>query len=113
MSRKIGDTGLKAEKKLAARLGGRQTLASGARGDDKGDVEVGRWLIEGKATVTGNYALKHLEMSKISTEALSKGRRPAFSVLFVDERGNPLRFGSWVLIRESDFQELVASEEQD
>ena len=105
----IGAVGRRAEDALAKRLGGRQTLASGAVGSDKGDIEVDGWLLEVKATETGGYRLTHGEAAKIAQEALIKGRKAGFAVLFVAPRGEPLRFGSWVMMPEHTFRELMGA----
>ena len=102
-SKTIGAVGRTAEAKLAERLDGKCTPASGAR-DSKGDIKVGRFRLEAKATESASYGLKHDELAKITQEATAAGKYPAFAVLFVNPRGDPLRFGSWVAVPEHIFK---------
>jgi hypothetical protein len=98
--RVIGETGRVAEKKLNKRLGGRLTPGSGNQPGAKGDIDLGEFLLETKATEADSYRLDHETLAKIEREALAKGKNPAFHVQFVDPRGNAKRFGSWVAIPE-------------
>lgn len=104
----IGGTGRKAETRLAKRLNGRATRASGNMESDKGDVELPDFLLETKATEAGSYGLAHDLLAKITREALDKGKQPAFHVQFVDGTGRPKKMGSWVMIPESLFEEVQA-----
>lgn len=108
--KRIGDTGRRSEKELAKRLGGRLTLGSGALGGDKGDIALPWGLLEGKSTIDDRYRVDYADLVKISREAAQKGTRPAFSVIFLDEKGKPRRMGSWVMIQEVEFKAMADSE---
>jgi hypothetical protein len=105
---RIGDTGRKAEARASKRLAGRQTRASGAMDSDKGDIELPEFLCENKATEAESFSLKHDVLAKIAREALEVKRAPALTLQFVDSIGRPKKFGSWVMIPESLFEEVQA-----
>ena len=105
----IPDTrhGNKAESKLNKRLGGRLTLASGALVQDKGDIKVKGHRIESKSSINDSFSLKYGWFNKISCEALDHNEIPALAIQFVTGDGTPRKNGSWVAIRELDFQEYL------
>jgi hypothetical protein len=107
MKLRIGSTGRIAEKRLARRIGGRQTPNSGAMVGAKGDVETDKFLIEAKSTIKLRLTLEHDWLAKIGMEALEAGKAPACAINFTTGDGQPIKFGSWVLIRETEFQELL------
>jgi len=94
------------EKKVAKRLGGREQPASGAMVGAKGDVVLRDYLVEAKSTVNDSMSVKLDWLRKISYEALAEHKTPALTITFVKPTGVPVRDGSWVLIRESDYKEL-------
>lgn len=104
--RRIGDTGRKAEKKAAKRLGGRTRAASGAVTGYKGDIVLPSFLCENKSTRNASLSIKLDWLEKISREAASEGKAPVLTVQFTDGNGNPVRFGRWVLVEESVFEEV-------
>lgn len=104
----IGTTGRKAEAKLAKRLGGRLTRASGNMNGDKGDLVFPEFLMETKATEADSYAIKHVLLAKIAREAFEKAKQPAFHVQFVNGSGHAKPLGSWVMIPEDLWEELQA-----
>lgn len=104
----IGENGRRAEGRLAKRLGGRQTRASGAMASDKGDIELPEFLTECKSTEAGSYRLEHDVLAKIAREALDAKRQPALTVIFADGTGRPKKFGSWVMVPEELFKTLQA-----
>ena len=108
LSKRIGDVGRMAERALARRLSGRQTLGSGALHGDKGDIEIPDWLLEAKSTVNGSFGVTHSMLAKIEAEAHLAGRKPAFALMFTDDKGTPKRSGSWVAVPEYLFKEIVA-----
>lgn len=107
----IGATGRVAEAKLAQRVGGKVTMGSGALLGDKGDIKTARGLLEVKATEGDRYTLKLSELAKISREAAMRGRKPAFAVLFVDAKGEPVSYGAWVLVPETEYRAMTEKED--
>jgi hypothetical protein len=76
----------------------------GAKGDFRGEV----FLVEQKATERMSYTLKLELLQKIAREALHDARRPAFMVVFTDGTGRPRKDGAWVMVRESDWEEMTS-----
>lgn len=104
---RIGDAGRASEKKLAKSLGARMRPASGAMAGAKGDMTMGRILIEAKSTVNESFSLKYAVLGKISQEALSEGKAPALAITFTDPKGKPVNFGEWVMLPKAVFQQLI------
>lgn len=94
--------GIKAERETLKRVAG-----SGAWIGAKGDFRSDDFLIEQKATERDSRAIKLEELRKIEREALQTGRRPAFALIFADSQGRPRPSGAWVMVRESDWQEMT------
>lgn len=105
--RNIGDTGRMSEKKVARSLGGRLTPASGAMDGAKGDIVLEDFLIEAKSTVNESVSIKYSWLGKICTEAMMDTKKPALSVRFVTGDGRAVRDGDWVMLRRTDFEELI------
>lgn len=103
----IGKAGRRAEKALEQRIGARGTAASGAFVGDKGDMTLGRLLIEAKSTTADSMALQLDWLAKIEKEARTVGRLPAVAINFTLGDGRPRPSGSWVVIREVDLMELL------
>lgn len=99
--------GFRAEKKASKRLGGRETLASGALVFDKGDILVDDFRIECKSTIKDSIPIKRGWLKKITAEAQDKLQDPALMIQYVTEDGQAKDNGSWVAIREIDFKELL------
>jgi len=99
--------GKKAESKLSKRIGGRETLASGALIFDKADVKIDGFRIECKSTIKDSMSVKFGWLNKVSAEALDHTEKPALSIQFVTENGQAKKCGSWVAIRELDFEEYL------
>jgi len=99
--------GIKAEAKLNKRLGGRLTLASGALVQDKADIKVGGFRIESKSTINDSMSIKYGWLNKVSSEALDHLDKPALAIQFVTGNGSIKKNGSWVAIRERDFQDYM------
>ena len=81
--------------------------ASGAMIGVKGDIDLDDFLVENKSTVNGSMSLKLQWLQKISHEALGRSKRPALAIQFTDAKGDPLKNGSYVMVSERDFQELI------
>ena len=101
------NTGSLAEKKAAKRLGGSSTLASGALDFDKGDYELGDLLVDSKSTVNKSISLKRDWLDKISKEAHGKQLIGAVHLQFTDQRGEPVKNGSWFVIPEGLMRSLL------
>jgi len=109
--RKIGGAGRKSEKALAHRLGGVQTLASGAVDHDKADIKISRkkWkiLLEAKSTQKESMSVKLDWLLKVHQEALESLSTPAFAISFTNDHGVALKHGTWIAVPEDVFNELV------
>lgn len=99
-ARPVGSAGTVSEKRLAMRLGGRQTPASGAMEGAKGDVVLPDVLMEAKSTVNDSMSLKLDWLAKIAAEARTEGKRPALAVTFTTGDGRPRSDGAWVMVPE-------------
>lgn len=87
------------EKRLAEKIGGQVTAASGAFWSRKGDVRNSRMLIEHKWTGKKSFSLKADVLRKILLEATLAGRLP---VLGIHLDGN-----DYVVLTEDDFLDLI------
>jgi len=105
LKRKKKDIGRVAERKAAKRMGGRLQPNSGAMDGAKGDYKVDEFLVESKATEKVSFSLRLDDLRKIAFEALEVYRYPALHVQFVTAKGDPVKNGSWIVIRESEFKE--------
>jgi hypothetical protein len=101
--------GRRAERKTAGRLMGDLHPGSGTR--RKGDMTVGEFKVENKATMAGSFSLELGILKKIKHEALHAGKTPALAVQFVDAEGRPRKEGAWVIVPEDVFAELIGREE--
>jgi hypothetical protein len=88
----------KHEKRLAKRVGGSTTAASGAFWSRKGDVRSDDLLIEHKWTGKKTKTIKAEELEKITTEAIIDGRTPVFGI--------SLNNKNYVILVENDFIEM-------
>lgn len=106
----IGSVGRVSEKHTARRLGARQTAASGA-GGEKGDMTVDDWRIEAKSTQRKSLAIQHDWLAGIGEQARLSGCTPALAVTFTHADGRPAPDGSWVMIPEHVFRDLLGGED--
>lgn len=88
----------KHEKRLAKKVGGSKTAASGAFWSRKGDVRSHDLLIEHKWTGKKSFSIKAVEVEKIVTEAIIDSRMPVFGISLNDK--------NYVLLTEDDFLEM-------
>jgi hypothetical protein len=88
----------KHEKRLAKKVGGSKTAASGAFWSRKGDVRSHDLLIEHKWTGKKSFSIKAIEVEKIVTEAIIDSRMPVFGISLNDK--------NYVLLTEDDFLEM-------
>jgi hypothetical protein len=88
----------KHEKRLAKKVGGLKTAASGAFWSRKGDVRSHDLLIEHKWTGKKSFSIKAIEVEKIVTEAIIDSRMPVFGISLNDK--------NYVLLTEDDFLEM-------
>lgn len=96
----------KQERRNAELLGGRTQPGSGSMARAKGDVrKFGEWRGESKYTFAASYALTREVLEKITGEC-KHGEKP---LLFLDfkRRDTGKTHGSYVVMHESDFEELV------
>jgi hypothetical protein len=107
----IGVSGRLAERKLAKRFGAVLRPNSGALVSAKGDMTLGRFLIEAKSTVSQQLAVKLDWLAKITAEASAMGQVPAVTVSFTTSDGRPVHNGVWVLVPGAVFARLVAARE--
>lgn len=93
------------EKKIAKRLGGKTTPASGAKDAHKGDIKVGEFLIDDKSTVSSSISITKEMLVKINREAREAGKNPCLSISFHGDMG--LAGSTWYLVPERVFREIV------
>lgn len=72
------------EKYLAKLLGGQVVSGSGS-GLVKGDVKVGKFLIQAKRTDGKSFSVKESNLNQAEREAMNQGRLPAFAIGFWKE----------------------------
>ena len=101
------NAGLKAERKLAKRMGATLTPGSGALDGAKGDMFMDDYLIESKSTISETLSLHLRWLDKIRREALGRNKVPALAIQFTDGTGTPILGGSWVAVPENEFKALV------
>lgn len=102
-----GHAGKKSEKITAKRLGGKLQPGSGAILGFKGDIVLPEFLVEAKSTVKYSITIQHEWLAKISHEAEGYGKQPAVAVTFTHSNGTPCNAGSWVMIPERVWKELL------
>lgn len=90
------------EEYVADLLGGRRTPSSGAAENDKGDIITPENLIEAKYTENKSVSIKRVTWEKIHEEAWGRGRRPAMTLRFRDEKNLDL-----VVLSLNDYTELI------
>ena len=88
----------KHEKRLAKKVGGSTTAASGAFWSRKGDVRSDDLLIEHKWTGKKSFSVKAEVLEKIVTEAIIDSRMPVLGI--------SLNNKNYVLLTEDDFLEM-------
>lgn len=105
-TRRMKKLSQKQERRNAELLGGRTQPGSGSSSRAKGDVRKhGEWRGESKFTFAQAYALDVRTLTKIASEC-GYGERP---VLFLDfkHKDSGRTHGSYVVLHETDFEELV------
>lgn len=88
----------KHEKRIAKRIGGKRTAASGAYWSRKGDVRSDDLLIEHKYTGKKQTTIKSDVLKKIMREAILDGRTPVLGIHLDGE--------NYVILTENDFIEM-------
>ena len=88
----------KHENRLAKRIGGKRTAASGAFWSRKGDVRSDDLLIEHKYTGKKQTTIKSDVLKKIMREAILDGRTPVLGIHLDGE--------NYVILSENDFIEM-------
>lgn len=97
----------KQEQRNAKLLGGRTQPGSGSSKRAKGDVRLlGQYRGESKFTFARSYSLDRNVLEKILSEC-TDGEKP---ILFLDYKNKETgrTFGSYVVLHESDFEELLS-----
>jgi len=89
---------LKHEKRLAKKVNGKRSAASGAFWSRKGDVRSAELLIEHKWTGKKSVTIKSEVLKKITTEAILDSRKPVLGLHLDGE--------NYVVLLEEDFFEL-------
>jgi hypothetical protein len=89
---------LKHEKRLAKKIGGQRSAASGAFWSRKGDVRNDSLLIEHKWTGKKQVTIKSEVLKKITKEAILDSRKPVLGLHLDGE--------NYVVLLEEDFFEL-------
>lgn len=109
LRRKSGQKGhgQKSEELTGKRLKAEQVAGSGAIQGYKGDLRQGEFMIECKSTVNKSLGVKLEWLRKVAKEARDEGIRPALHIAFVTGDGHPIKDGTWIMMREVDFQQLV------
>jgi len=110
-STKEDDHGRKAERQAARRLGGKLSPGSG-NGGVKGDYTVDQFKIENKATIHESLSIKRDWLLKIKQESKEIGKVPALAIQYVDGQGTPKKNGSWVMVEESVFAQLIENQNE-
>jgi hypothetical protein len=98
----------KQERRNAELLGGRTQPGSGSSNRAKGDVrKLGEYRGESKFTFSLSYHLERRVLEKITSEC-SDGEKP---ILFLDfkNKESGKSHGSYVILHETDFEELVSA----
>ena len=88
----------KHENRIAKRIGGKRTAASGAFWSRKGDVRSEDLLIEHKYTGKKQTTIKSDVLKKIMREAILDGRTPVLGIHLDGE--------DYVILTENDFIEM-------
>lgn len=96
----------KQERRNAEMLGARTQPGSGSSSRAKGDIrKLGEYRGESKFTFAESYSLTRAVLEKITSEC-GEGERP---ILFLDFKNkmNGRTHGSYVVLHEADFEDLV------
>lgn len=88
----------KHEDRLAKKLGGKRTAASGAFWNRKGDVRTTDWLVEHKWTGKASFSVKASVLEKIVNEAILDSRMPVLGISLNDQ--------NYCLVLEDDLIEM-------
>ncbi len=88
----------KHEDRLAKKLGGKRTVASGAFWNRKGDVRTTDWLVEHKWTGKASFSIKAAVLEKIVNEAILDSRMPVLGISLNDQ--------NYCLVLEDDLIEM-------
>lgn len=108
--KQVGEGGRKSEKRVAARLGAKQTIASGNQAD-KGDYRLPGVLLpfrgENKATQNLTMALDSSWLAKIKKEARNKDESAMLTIDFINPDGSPRKDGQWVCVPLEVFKEML------
>lgn len=107
-----GCTGRKAEAKAGKRINARVNIGSGAIDGLKGDLTTNDFLIESKSTQKASLSIKHKWLQKIQKEALGVNKDPALLIQFTTSTGDIIKDGSWVMITENHWKQLMGDPDE-
>lgn len=99
------ETGRKAERKTARRLGAALHAASGAVGK-RADMSDLRHCIENKTTQKASIRVEYDWLLGVTDAAREQGKEPVLSVQFTSGSGQPRPRGRWVMVREDYWHDL-------
>jgi hypothetical protein len=102
----MNEHGNKSEKRVAKKLGMKQTPASGALPGAKGDMKNSEYLMEAKSTINSSMQLQKGWLDKIQKEAMAINRVPAVTISFVVGSGAAKLLGDWVMVPSWFWEEL-------
>lgn len=102
----------KQERRLAEKVGGSVTPASGATKFAKGDVTTEDWLFEAKMTGHESLSIKGSWLVKISKEAALTSKQPALAIEIGGVQ-DPMCERDWVCIPLSSFRMLTGKNPKD
>lgn len=91
----VKDFGNKEEKRIAKKIGARQTPASGATKFMKGDMLKGTNMIDAKSTNNLSFTVTVADLQKLESDAFMNGKNPVLLLNFPKAK---LATKEWVLV---------------
>lgn len=96
-SRELGD---RDEQRIAQRFNGKVIAGSGSSAEKKGDVRIGRFLVQAKCTRAHSIGVKFKDLENIQDQALNCRKLPAYFMTFYtgpDVISEWVALPSWIL----------------
>lgn len=78
-NRELGD---RDEQRIARKFGGTVVSGSGSSAEKKGDLRLGKFLVQAKCTSGGSISVKRRDLDAIQRQALNCAIRPAFFLTY-------------------------------
>lgn len=91
----VKDFGNSEEKRIAKKIGAKQTPASGATKFMKGDMLKGSNMIDAKSTNSQSYTVTVTDLHKLESDAFMNGKNPVLLLNFPKAK---LSTKEWVLV---------------